>query len=186
MALATLFAFALVAACIIVLRYQPEENITTASESGEVTGLLAGVAQNQIRYVSDSSVESQTVLRQIFVQRGRLPTGLSGKVASWLTVVYGTDDIVVKFLSLINLTHLLLFHLVLVVIALSLSLSYTADNLVQKETWALTLVGCLTTILLISLVAIHRLPQSPNQLAFKVGYTLFFLISTIINLIISK
>jgi cationic amino acid transporter 1 len=89
MALATLFAFALVAACIIVLRYQPEENITTASESGEVTGLLAGVAQNQIRYVSDSSVESQTVLRQIFVQRGRLPTGFSGKVASWLTVVYG-------------------------------------------------------------------------------------------------
>ena len=101
MALATLFAFALVAACIIVLRYQPEENITTASESGEVTGLLAGVAQNQIRYVSDSSVESQTVLRQIFVQRGRLPTGLSGKVASWLTVVYGTDDIVMRFLSLI-------------------------------------------------------------------------------------
>lgn len=91
MALATLFAFALVAACIIVLRYQPEENMTTASESGEVTGLLAGVAQNQIRYVSDSSVESQTMLRQMFVQRGRLPTGSSGKAASWLTVVYGID-----------------------------------------------------------------------------------------------
>jgi hypothetical protein len=82
------------------LRYQPEENITTASESGEVTGLLAGVAQNQIRYVTDSSVESQTVLRQIFVQRGRLPTGFSGKVASWLTVVYGIT-IVMKLSSLI-------------------------------------------------------------------------------------
>lgn len=145
MALATLFAFALVAACIIVLRYQPEENITTASESGEVTGLLAGVVQNQIRYVSDSSVESQTMLRQLFVLRGRLPTGSSGKAASWLTVIY-----------------------VLVALALSLSLSYTADLLVEKETWAVALVGSLTAILVLLLVAIHRLPQSPQQLAFKV------------------
>lgn len=52
--------------------------------------------------------------------------------------------------------------------ALSLSLSYAADDLVQMETWALTLVGCLTTILLLLLLGIHRLPQSPHQLAFKV------------------
>lgn len=89
MALATLFAFAIVAACIIVLRYQPEENIATASESGEVTGLLAGVAQNQIRYLTDSSSENTTTLRQLFVQRGRQPTATSGKIASWITVLYG-------------------------------------------------------------------------------------------------
>lgn len=89
MSLSTLFAFALVAACIIVLRYQPEENMSTASESGEVTGLLAGVAQNQIRYLSDSSTESQTTLRQLFIQRGRQPTVISGKIASWFTVFYG-------------------------------------------------------------------------------------------------
>ena len=89
MSLATLFAFAIVAACIIVLRYQPEENMSTASESGEVTGLLAGVAQNQIRYISDSSTESPVTLRQLFIQRGRQPTAISGKIASWFTVFYG-------------------------------------------------------------------------------------------------
>ncbi len=93
MSLATLFVFALVAACIIILRYQPEENIATASESGEVTGLLAGVAQNQIRYLTDSSTESQTTFRQLFVQRGRQPTVISGKIASWVTVLYGIDSI---------------------------------------------------------------------------------------------
>lgn len=56
----------------------------------------------------------------------------------------------------------------LVALTLSLSLSYTADNLVKKETWALALVGSLTAFLILSLVAIHRLPQSPQQLAFKV------------------
>lgn len=166
MALATLFAFALVAACIIVLRYQPEENITTASESGEVTGLLAGVVQNQIRYVSDSSVESQTMLRQLFVLRGRLPTGSSGKAASWLTVIYGIAKTI--NLSLNYSYQIFLYDLVLVALALSLSLSYTADLLVEKETWAVALVGSLTAILVLLLVAIHRLPQSPQQLAFKV------------------
>ena len=60
------------------------------------------------------------------------------------------------------------FHTVLVTIALSLSLSYAADDLVNKETWAFVLVGVLAGILLISLVVIHRLPQSPLQLAFRV------------------
>ena len=83
MALATLFAFALVAACIIILRYQPEENMSTASESGEVTGLLAGVAQNQIY----ASTESQTTIRQLFT--ARVPSAASGRVVTWLTVLFG-------------------------------------------------------------------------------------------------
>ena len=83
MALATLFAFALVAACIIILRYQPEENMSTASESGEVTGLLAGVAQNQIY----ASTESQTTIRQLFT--ARVPSAASGQVVTWLTVLFG-------------------------------------------------------------------------------------------------
>lgn len=90
MALATLFAFGLVAACIIVLRYRPEENMCSVSESGEVAGLLAGVAQNQIRYLSDASTESQPSVRQLFFRRGRLPTAVSGKIVTWLVVVYGS------------------------------------------------------------------------------------------------
>lgn len=88
MALATLFAFALVAACIIILRYQPEENMSTASESGEVTGLLAGVAQNQIRYLPDtSSTENAANLPQLFSQR--VPSATSGRLVTWLTVLFG-------------------------------------------------------------------------------------------------
>lgn len=167
MSLSTLFAFALVAACIIVLRYQPEENMSTASESGEVTGLLAGVAQNQIRYLSDSSTESQTTLRQLFVQRGRQPTVISGKIASWFTVFYGKPNF---FLAHRKVGLPFVCKTVLFSMALSLSLSYTADNLARLETWALTLVGCLTTVLLLLLLGIHRLPQSPHQLAFKVCF----------------
>ena len=46
MAPATLFSFAVVAACIIVLRYKPDEDLVAATESREVTGLLAGVTTN--------------------------------------------------------------------------------------------------------------------------------------------
>ena len=84
MALATLFAFALVAACIIILRYQPEENMSTASESGEVAGLLAGVAQNQIRYNDTSNTENAA---QLFTQR--VPSATSGRLVTWLTVLFG-------------------------------------------------------------------------------------------------
>jgi len=93
MALATLFAFALVAACIIVLRYQPEENMTSAaSESGEVTGLLAGVgAQNNqsIRDVSNNDQDIQTTLRHLVHQQNRVPTVSTGRIVSWITIFFG-------------------------------------------------------------------------------------------------
>ena len=97
MALATLFAFALVAACIIVLRYQPEENmVSAASESGEVTGLLAGVAQNNqsTPYLSDSASVNesglQNTFKRLFFQSNRVPTTTSGQIVSWMTIFYGT------------------------------------------------------------------------------------------------
>lgn len=93
MALATLFAFALVAACIIVLRYQPEENMMSAgSESGEVTGLLAGVgAQNNqtIRDVSGNDPDIQTTLRHLVLQSNSIPTSTTGRIVSWMTIFYG-------------------------------------------------------------------------------------------------
>lgn len=64
--------------------------------------------------------------------------------------------------------HLVLFVTVLVVLALSLSLQYAANGLLNKETWAISLVGVLAGLLLLSLFMIHRLPQSPQQLTFKV------------------
>ena len=61
-----------------------------------------------------------------------------------------------------------ILNAVLIVLALSLSLHYAADGLVNMEPWALGLVGVLASVLVISLFFIHRLPQSPQQLAFKV------------------
>lgn len=89
MALATLLVFGLVAACIIILRYQPEANMSAASESGEVTGLLAGVAHSQIRFASNRSSESTSALNQAFFARNRIPTVLSGRIATWMTITYG-------------------------------------------------------------------------------------------------
>lgn len=88
MALATLFAFALVAACIIVLRYQPEEENSATTESSEVTGLLAGVMENQIRY-QPQLVETQTSFRDLLLRRIRVPTVTSGRIVSWIMTIFG-------------------------------------------------------------------------------------------------
>lgn len=59
-------------------------------------------------------------------------------------------------------------NIVINVLALSLSLHYASSALANKEMWALVLVAVLTAVLLITLIFIHRLPQCPQQLAFKV------------------
>ena len=48
MSLATLLVFAVVAACVVVLRYRPEQDVSSSGDNSEVTGLLAGVAENHI------------------------------------------------------------------------------------------------------------------------------------------
>ena len=87
MALSTLLVFALVAACIIVLRYRPEEDISSSGESGEVTGLLAGVSQNQLTNLSDSA-DSQPSLLQMLFQRNNPATPKSGSLVTWITSLF--------------------------------------------------------------------------------------------------
>lgn len=87
MALSTLLVFALVAACIIILRYRPEEDISASGESGEVVGLLAGVAHNLLRNLNDST-ENQPSIRQLLLHRNSPPTSKSGRLVAWTTCVY--------------------------------------------------------------------------------------------------
>jgi amino acid transporter len=140
MALSTLFVFAIVGACIIILRYRVEEDISIiAGESGEVDGLLAGVAQ-----LSTSSF-SQMSVHQLFFQRDRSPTHTSGTIVTWITVLF-----------------------MAIVFVFSICLSYFSDYLLRQETWAISLLSGLGALMLLCIVIIHRLPQSPLELAFRV------------------
>ena len=145
MALATLFAFAIVASCIIVLRYQPEDDMAAATESSEVTGLLAGVAENQIRYHSQSA-ENVSSVRDLILRRVHVPTLTSGKIASWTTVVYS-----------------------LAVLAFCLTVSNISEALMKKEVWAISIASGFAAIMVVCLMIIQGLPQSPNPLAFRVS-----------------
>ena len=157
MALATLFSFAVVAACIIVLRYQPDEDLVAATESSEVTGLLAGVTTaNQIRYNSSSVESTGSSVRDLILRRARVPTMTSGKIASWITVIYRVA-----------------------VVAFSVTFSYQGENIMKKDPWALLVASLLLGILIVALLIIQGLPQSPQPLAFRVNHHSLILINCI-------
>jgi len=145
MALSTLLVFALVAACIIVLRYRPEEDISSSGESGEVTGLLAGVSQNRLTNLSDSA-DSQPSLLQMLFQRNNPATPKSGSLVTWITSLFTVAAVL-----------------------FSVCVSFMADELMRGETLAVALLSVLSVVMVLSIGVIQLLPQfSSEQLAFRV------------------
>jgi len=145
MALSTLLVFALVAACIIVLRYRPEEDISASGESSEVAGLLAGVTQSLLQNTDDST-ETQPSIGQLLLRRNTTPTSKSGRLATWMTAVFMTAASV-----------------------FSVCLSYLSDYLMQGEYWAIAVFTALGLIMIVSVGVIQLLPQwSSERLAFQV------------------
>merc|ERR550534_17070 len=145
MALSTLLVFALVAACIIVLRYRPEEDISASGESSEVAGLLAGVTQSLLQNTDDST-ETQPSIGQLLLRRNTTPTSKRGRLATWMTAVFMTAASV-----------------------FSVCLSYLSDYLMQGEYWAIAVFTALGLIMIVSVGVIQLLPQwSSERLAFQV------------------
>lgn len=147
MALSTLFVFAVVAACIIVLRYRPEEDLSASGESGERTDLLSGVAQNLLQNVSDDSSDSQSPsIARLLFYRDSVATAAGGRFVSWMTVLFMAS-----------------------VFALAGGLSTVKEHLMSGEVWAISLIVVLAVVTLTPLVLITLLPQCPSEhLAFRV------------------
>ena len=169
MSLATLLVFAVVAACVVVLRYRPEQDVSSSGDNSEVTGLLAGVAENHIcnspqvwpfqslrpscqfkcfesmLQRTDDGVSAWWGWRR---RRGRAPSAATGRVASRAVLVYGAAAT-----------------------ALCLFVSYAGERLGRPPAgpWTLTGVVAAGLLMLVSLGAICAMPQSPHPLAFRVS-----------------
>ncbi|KAJ8256685.1 hypothetical protein COCON_G00188370 [Conger conger] len=142
MSLGTLLAYTLVAACVLVLRYQPEQsNVPTAylrastQDEGEMN---SSASDNNMRILPE--VEARVTPRTLFCPLTHSPSPQSGSIANGCTSVLG----------------FLIF--VFCVVAVQ---GGTARG-------SLVVLGLLAVLCLLITVVIWRQPQSQAKLSFKV------------------
>ncbi|XP_063060877.1 high affinity cationic amino acid transporter 1-like isoform X2 [Engraulis encrasicolus] len=139
MSIGTLLAYTLVAACVLVLRYQPEQ----------VSTVLPYQAASQEEAEADSILESSNVilpqenftLRNALFPKNTEPSRLSGSVVNICTSVLG---LLVCVFCLIAAQDTLL------------------------EPWSIALLLILALVCAVFTVVIWRQPQSKTKLSFKV------------------
>ncbi|XP_055965723.1 high affinity cationic amino acid transporter 1 [Sorex fumeus] len=151
MSIGTLLAYSLVAACVLVLRYQPEQP-NLVYQMARTTDELDHVDQNELVSTSDSQTgflrEAQSCsLKAVLSPRNTEPTKFSG-----LIVNISTSLIAVLIIT---------FCIVAVLGRSALS---------QGEWWAILLLAGSALLCALVTAIIWRQPESKTKLSFKVPF----------------
>ncbi|XDC78793.1 hypothetical protein R6Z07F_009966 [Ovis aries] len=151
MSIGTLLAYSLVAACVLVLRYQPEQP-NTVYQMARTSDELDPVDQNELVSSSDS-------------QTGFLP---EAEKLSLKTVLSPKNTEPSKFSGLIvNISASLL---ALLVITFCMAAVLGKDALVKGELWAVFLLMGSAFLCSVVTAIIWRQPESKTKLSFKVPF----------------
>uniref|UniRef100_A0A8D0C3T3 Solute carrier family 7 member 1 n=1 Tax=Salvator merianae TaxID=96440 RepID=A0A8D0C3T3_SALMN len=149
MSIGTLLAYSLVAACVLVLRYQPEQpNLAyqMASTNDEVdNNESVSTSESQAGFLPDE--EEKCSLKAVFFPQNTDPSKLSGFVVNVSSCFIGF--LIVTFCSLTVLGK---------------------DAVMNGSTWAITLLVADLIICFIFVIVIWRQPESKTKLSFKVPF----------------
>nr|XP_015201401.1 PREDICTED: cationic amino acid transporter 2 isoform X1 [Lepisosteus oculatus]XP_015201402.1 PREDICTED: cationic amino acid transporter 2 isoform X1 [Lepisosteus oculatus]XP_015201403.1 PREDICTED: cationic amino acid transporter 2 isoform X1 [Lepisosteus oculatus]XP_015201404.1 PREDICTED: cationic amino acid transporter 2 isoform X1 [Lepisosteus oculatus] len=147
MSIGTLLAYSLVAACVLILRYQPDavyekprfnpekEGLTTAQGDSEITE-----SGSRLDVLKDEGFTLQTVLNPSHV-----PTAQSSTVV----------DIAVSVIAV-------------VVCVLSTLTTYKGQAVLAMESWILGLLAVSLMVLIVCVLVIWRQPQTQKKVSFMV------------------
>ncbi|XP_003902513.1 cationic amino acid transporter 2 isoform X1 [Papio anubis] len=150
MSIGTLMAYSLVAACVLILRYQPGLSYEQPKFSPEKDGL-----ESSARVTSKSESQVTMLQRQGFSVRtlfcpSLLPTQQSASLVSFL----------VGFLAFL-------------VLGLSVLTTYGVHAITRLEAWSLALLALFLVLYVAIILTIWRQPQNQQKVAFMVPFLPF-------------
>ncbi|XP_060634546.2 cationic amino acid transporter 2 isoform X1 [Anolis sagrei] len=144
MSIGTLLAYSLVAACVLILRYQPSLNYEQAKYSAEKEALAEPesecASESQISMIPGHGFSLQTLINP-----SSLPTEQSA-----------------------TMVNLLVGLLALLVCGLSILTTYGIDFLANLKLWSICLLAALSILFVVIVLVIWRQPQSQQKVAFMV------------------
>ncbi|XP_019376794.1 PREDICTED: cationic amino acid transporter 3 [Gavialis gangeticus] len=159
MSIGTLLAYSLVAVCVLILRYQP--NQLSFSKGLEMVELHKQEEEKAMMDpdMSSGDLNKECSLRSLISRRGRTPTKLSGRI------VYISTSVIAVLITI-----------------LCVVLAQTMDSLLSGSAIWITICVVLVAITLVPTIIIWRQPESNARLTFKVpGLPLLPLFSIFIN-----
>ncbi|KAM4859732.1 high affinity cationic amino acid transporter 1 [Thomomys bottae] len=151
MSIGTLLAYSLVAACVLVLRYQPEQP-NLVYQMAKTTDELDQVDQNELVSTSDSQTGflpevERFSLKALFSPKSKDPTKFSGLV--------------------VNISASLMAILIIIICILTV---LGREALASGTVWAILAISGSTLLCVIVTGIIWRQPESKTKLSFKVPF----------------
>ncbi|KAF0886367.1 cationic amino acid transporter 2 isoform X1 [Crocuta crocuta] len=150
MSIGTLLAYSLVAACVLILRYQPGLSYEQpkCSPEKEALGSCVGAASKSESQVT--MLQGQGFSLRILVSPSALPTQQSSSLVSFL----------VGFLAFL-------------VLGLSALTTYGVHAIARLEVWSVALLVLFLVLCLVVVLTIWRQPQNQQKVAFMVPFLPF-------------
>ncbi|XP_013917193.1 PREDICTED: high affinity cationic amino acid transporter 1 [Thamnophis sirtalis] len=149
MSIGTLLAYSLVAACVLVLRYQPEQpNLAyQMASTTEETYINESVSTSESQTAFLPEEEEKLSLKVLILPQNTVPSKLSGFIVNVCTCVLGV--LIVSFCSLAVLAK---------------------KDLMSGSIWAISMLVVLFLIGFVFTIIIWRQPESKTKLSFKVPF----------------
>ncbi|XP_077158218.1 cationic amino acid transporter 2 isoform X2 [Paroedura picta] len=145
MSIGTLLAYSLVAACVLILRYQPNLSYEQPKYSTEKEALAGSERESTASESQISMLQGHSFSLVTLINPSSLPTEQSATMVSFLVGL-----------------------LACVVCGLSILITYGIHFLANLEPWSVGLLAALAVLLAIVIFAIWRQPQSQQKVSFMV------------------
>ncbi|XP_007432371.1 high affinity cationic amino acid transporter 1 [Python bivittatus] len=149
MSIGTLLAYSLVAACVLVLRYQPEQpNLAyqMASTTDETdNNESVSTSESQTGFLPEE--EEKLSLKVLLLPQNTVPSKLSGFIVNFSTCIIGF--LIVSFCCLAVLAK---------------------EALTSGAMWAISILVVIFIVCFVFMVIIWRQPESKTKLSFKVPF----------------
>ncbi|CAM4548362.1 cationic amino acid transporter 2 isoform X1 [Lepidochelys kempii] len=145
MSIGTLLAYSLVAACVLILRYQPNLTYDQPKYSPEKEALTGSERESEISMLQGHRFSLQTLMNP-----SSLPTEQSATTVSFLVGL-----------------------LAFLVCGLSVLTTYGIHFIANMEPWSIGLLAVLVVLFIVIVLTIWRQPQSQQKVAFLVPFLPF-------------
>uniref|UniRef100_K7G7V9 Solute carrier family 7 member 2 n=1 Tax=Pelodiscus sinensis TaxID=13735 RepID=K7G7V9_PELSI len=150
MSIGTLLAYSLVAACVLILRYQPNLAYEQPKYSPEKEALTGSERETTMTESQISMLQGQRFSLQTLMNPSSLPTEQSATTVSFLVGL-----------------------LAFLVCGLSVLTTYGIHFIANMEPWSIGLLAVLVVLFIVIVLTIWRQPQSQQKVAFMVPFLPF-------------
>lgn len=145
MSIGTLLAYSLVAACVLILRYQPGLGYEMPKCVPDKEMLSASERESMMNESQIIILQEQGFSFRSLLHPPSLPTEQSASVVSFLVGI-----------------------LAIIICALSVLTTYAIPAIANLETWSIALLTLFIILILLIVFVIWRQPQNPHKVVFKV------------------